>query len=800
MKVFTMVGVAMATLVTSLAMAGDDLDPQRAELELLRAEATPAVEQYTDGILFVAPDVVSLVVMNVRVYSSAGDEVLNVRSTGEPVEFLFTDLPDGNYRYESVVVGQDPRLLSESDLQVEGSAGEFTTREFGDFTVQAGELMERVPPEPISALDSGNSKALTEILIGWVTSLVPAVEAQNLDASGTAPLVIFDDTQNGAGRDWYIWGDATTFGGWFAIYDDLQNQYAIELESSPNNSDSLVVDEAGDIELANGAVWIDRSASRLGIGTLAPGSDLEISSASPTIRLEDETDGHTATIRNDVDGLRFNVRDPGTGVLLNTFTMLEGTPSSAFFSSATGTGIGNNILFTEHDSGDVGIGTTSPTHRLHMRDSDPYIRLDDTSEAGASSYVGHAADALRLWVPTADDLSITNPFSIFDGAPGNSLVITPSGALSTQAFTEINSAGAPSLRLDDNSSENGGSPDWILGAVDNVSSPRAEFFIDNPQTDGSISVIRLLAGDTANNQFRSLEVLADGDVSLANDHLYINRNGLTFGIGTNAPLTDLHIATPTPEIRFTDSDTGNTDMDLEFSNNFLRIQGAMGQDIGKMHTDAPVGTFTTDAAGRTGYGTANPAASFNVKYRSAHGAVPVMLLQKPNNDEIFKVNFNGDTFVNGAIVHSSDVNEKTNIRPVDDSEILEKVASLPIQQWQYKDAVGVNHIGPMAQDFHAAFGLGSTDRGIATVDSAGVALAAIKALTEQNRTLQSSHAEQSDELAALKAAHRQLLNAYHHQQKELGQLQSDRERLARLEAMVARLATDQAQPLLTATQ
>jgi len=40
-------------------------------------------------------------------------------------------------------------------------------------------------------------------------------------------------------------------------------------------------------------------------------------------------------------------------------------------------------------------------------------------------------------------------------------------------------------------------------------------------------------------------------------------------------------------------------------------------------------------------------------------------------------------------------------------------------------------MGPTAQDFHAAFGLGEDDRHIATVDRRGVALAAIQGLSEE---------------------------------------------------------------------
>jgi len=43
----------------------------------------------------------------------------------------------------------------------------------------------------------------------------------------------------------------------------------------------------------------------------------------------------------------------------------------------------------------------------------------------------------------------------------------------------------------------------------------------------------------------------------------------------------------------------------------------------------------------------------------------------------------------------------------------------------------VRHLGPTAQDFHAAFGLGESERTIATVDADGVALAAIQGLNQK---------------------------------------------------------------------
>lgn len=79
----------------------------------------------------------------------------------------------------------------------------------------------------------------------------------------------------------------------------------------------------------------------------------------------------------------------------------------------------------------------------------------------------------------------------------------------------------------------------------------------------------------------------------------------------------------------------------------------------------------------------------------------------------------------------SDRNIKSNFAPVDNRDILLRVAGLPIETWNYNDQnPSFRHIGPMAQDFAAAFGVGEDDKHINLVDANGVALAAIQALYE----------------------------------------------------------------------
>ncbi len=85
--------------------------------------------------------------------------------------------------------------------------------------------------------------------------------------------------------------------------------------------------------------------------------------------------------------------------------------------------------------------------------------------------------------------------------------------------------------------------------------------------------------------------------------------------------------------------------------------------------------------------------------------------------------------IGGVWTNNSDINLKTNFEHADAREILEKLSRLPMQTWRYKtEPAGVRHIGPMAQDFHQAFGLGLDERHISTVDEGGIALAAIQAL------------------------------------------------------------------------
>ncbi|EMA69270.1 hypothetical protein C468_01845 [Halorubrum kocurii JCM 14978] len=85
--------------------------------------------------------------------------------------------------------------------------------------------------------------------------------------------------------------------------------------------------------------------------------------------------------------------------------------------------------------------------------------------------------------------------------------------------------------------------------------------------------------------------------------------------------------------------------------------------------------------------------------------------------------------------------------PVDTAAVLDVVTDLELSTWRYKHNGGATHMGPMAEEFYAAFELGDDDEHIATVDADGVALAAIQDLAS-NKTGVVSPPYRSDQMIA----------------------------------------------------
>ncbi len=103
---------------------------------------------------------------------------------------------------------------------------------------------------------------------------------------------------------------------------------------------------------------------------------------------------------------------------------------------------------------------------------------------------------------------------------------------------------------------------------------------------------------------------------------------------------------------------------------------------------------------------------------------------------------------------------KAGFTPIEPEAVLDALTSLPVSKWHYKtDPPEVQHMGPMAQDFKAAFGVGADDKHIFQIDADGVSFAAIQALSrkleavmESQRSLERDNEDLRAQLHELRAS------------------------------------------------
>ena len=134
---------------------------------------------------------------------------------------------------------------------------------------------------------------------------------------------------------------------------------------------------------------------------------------------------------------------------------------------------------------------------------------------------------------------------------------------------------------------------------------------------------------------------------------------------------------------------------------------------------------------------------------SLNGLTDAVILQAGNG---IVLGTNGNTLIISTQPGvPSDRNIKTDFAPLNAENILARVAALPMTSWRYtNESAGVRHVGPMAQDFRAAFGLGHDDKFIEFVDEEGVALTAIQALNDKIKEQKAELDQKQNEITELK--------------------------------------------------
>jgi hypothetical protein len=97
-------------------------------------------------------------------------------------------------------------------------------------------------------------------------------------------------------------------------------------------------------------------------------------------------------------------------------------------------------------------------------------------------------------------------------------------------------------------------------------------------------------------------------------------------------------------------------------------------------------------------------------------------------DEL-RLQADGDLVIGGSLTELSSRASKTGFAELDPRVVLRQVVELPVLSWHFRASdTGAKHVGPIAEDFHRAFGLGEDDEHIAPSDKSGVALLAIQGL------------------------------------------------------------------------
>ncbi|NJL29530.1 MAG: tail fiber domain-containing protein [Thermoanaerobaculia bacterium] len=411
------------------------------------------------------------------------------------------------------------------------------------------------------------------------------------------------------------------------------------------------------------------------------------------------------------------------------------------------------------------------------------ILLDEPEDRSPKETAAEIGPKTGGLIPTTKDFVIADDL-IVDGSAciGFDCVNGESFGFDTIRLKENNLR----IKFDDTSTSAGfPSRDWQLTANDSASGGASKFSIED--ITGARVPFTLEAGSPTNS-------------------LFVDDGGRV-GLGTATPVVEIHtVDGDTPTLRLEqDGSSGFTPQTWDVAGNeanfFVRdVTGGSRLPL-RIRPGAPTSSIDVSASGDVGIGTASPAASLHVSGSdgstqmrvtdaSATAAVRTLLDLRNNGDvqfilrntgsgenwqflafnngfqisevstaNIFSFLEGGDMQIPGAYTSTSDRNAKENIEIVDPLQVLDKVAKLPIATWNYKnqDAL-MRHMGPMAQDFFALFGLGNDDTRISVTDPSGVALAAIQGLyqdaQQRNSTIESlrqENAELKERLARLEA-------------------------------------------------
>jgi hypothetical protein len=237
-----------------------------------------------------------------------------------------------------------------------------------------------------------------------------------------------------------------------------------------------------------------------------------------------------------------------------------------------------------------------------------------------------------------------------------------------------------------------------------------------------------------------------GDVSLAGDAVLVQRANQRLGVGTIAPTTPIHVMKADGTAKILAEETSTT---------------FAPRNMFELINNGPVGFNMTDTGSNNIWRFAAFVDGFRINIADAGDLGPEMIVfadgsvqMGKNQTQQFFLDVNGNMTVQGnatAAAHLtlSDVKAKEDLVELEGAQVLAKLSALPVTEWSFKGDP-VRHIGPTAQHFKAAFGLGADDTHIATLDLASVAVVGVKALHKMIAAREATITQQQTELAELK--------------------------------------------------
>jgi len=354
-----------------------------------------------------------------------------------------------------------------------------------------------------------------------------------------------------------------------------------------------------------------------------------------------------------------------------------------------------------------------------VSDPDPQVFFDDTDTIDNPD-----------WTLTADQ----NGVSFFNNVLGTTPVFLNAadnnvgiGSTNPQQKLHIRGTMNPKIRINVSGTEPG-FPAYIWDIRGNSSS-----FAVQDVTAGVTEPLRLVAGAPTD----SLKVSGVGNVGIGpasiTSSLHVWRSNGTAQIlaeetsGTTAPRNMLELRNNGP-VGFNMQNTGSGAIwRFAAQNDGFRINIADGGDAGP--------EMIVNANGQVEFG--------------------------KNQSQQFVLFPNGNVTIKGTLTENSDVNVKEHFVTLNGATVLAKLAAMPVTAWNYKHDPTATHIGPMAQDFHKAFALGTDDKHIAPRDLASVAVVGVQELHKMVK-------ERDQEITAL--------------QQRIGELEEHVSRLASLAA------------------